>query len=174
MAQHPRLQVGHAAVRVDQRAVRRLGDGVEGEVAAQQVFLQGDRRRGIDDEAAVAAPGLALGAGQCVLFAGVRVQEHGEVAADRAEAGRFHRLGSGADDHPVAVAGRQAEQAVAHRAADQQGAGAVRQPPRAHAGPGPAGLRVPARGDSVRSASNSFIRSWRESCAVCTSAASSS
>jgi hypothetical protein len=51
----------------------------------------------------------------------VRVQEDGEILADRAVALRRHRLGRGADDDPVAVLHRQSEQFIAHGAADDIG-----------------------------------------------------
>src|SRR3546814_4937466 len=62
---------------------------------------------------------LAFGAGQRVFLVRLRGQEHGEVAADRLEAGGEHGVGGFADDDEVAVAGRQAQQPVAHRAADE-------------------------------------------------------
>src|SRR5690606_5572314 len=91
------------------------------EVAAFQVLFEGDRGIGMDHEAAVAGRALALGAGQGVFLAGVGMQEHGEVAADGAEAGGEHGVGGSADDDPVAVAGRQAQQPVAYCAADEVG-----------------------------------------------------
>ncbi len=122
VAQHPRLDVTRAAPGIDQRAaVLVAGDGIDGEVAALQVLFQRHRRIGVDDEAAVAAPALALGARQRVFLAGMRVQEHREVAADGLEATCLHLLLGGADHHPVAVARIQPQQPVADRAADQVG-----------------------------------------------------
>src|SRR3546814_8647839 len=66
-----------------------------------QVFFQRHRRIGVDDEAAVAAAGLAFGAGQRVFLVRLRVQEHGEVAADRLEAGGEHGVGCFTDDDEV-------------------------------------------------------------------------
>src|SRR5690606_9631351 len=70
-------------------------------------------------EATVAAAALTLGARQRVLLAGVRMQEHREIAPHRAEAGVEHLLRGGTYHHPVAVAGRLAQQFVADRAADK-------------------------------------------------------
>ena len=54
------------------------------------------------------------------------MQKHGEVAADRHEAAARHVLGRGADHDPVVVAGRQAEQCIAHRSAHDIDLQAVR------------------------------------------------
>jgi hypothetical protein len=142
MAQHPLLQVTPAIMGVDQaRVVRvetavsierlsRQRDRVDGQVAPRQVFLQAHAGIGVEGKAMVAACGLALGAGQRVFLARARMQEHREIASDRQEALRRHGLGRAADHHPVAVGMRaavgqpvhgmeMAQQAVAHRAADQ-------------------------------------------------------
>jgi len=119
VTQHTCLDVGPAAVRVDQRAVGRLGDRIDREVAAPEILFQRDRRIGIDDEAAIAASRLALGPRERVLFPGFGMQEDREIPADRAEAGRFHRSLGFAHDHVVPVTRAQSEQPVAHRAAHQ-------------------------------------------------------
>ena len=62
---------------------------------------------------------LALGPRQRVLLAGIGMQEHREVATHGLEASRFHPGLGGAYHHPVAIAGRQAQQPVAYRAADE-------------------------------------------------------
>ena len=114
MPQHAPRQVALATVGVDQRAVFGQGDGVDGEVAAQQVFFQRHARCGVDGKAAVARCGLAFGARQRHFFAGVRIQEDGEVLADGFVAEGQQCFGCGAHGHPVAVAGRQPQQLVAH------------------------------------------------------------
>ena len=53
------------------------------------------------------------------------MQENREIPADRAEAGGDHVLGRGADHDVVAVLHRQAQQFVAHRAADDVGLHAI-------------------------------------------------
>ena len=84
-----------------------------------QVVLERDVGRKLQLEAAIARPGLALGAGERVLLAGLGVQEHREVPADLAVAEVQHLLRRCADHDPVALADRPAEQLVANRAADQ-------------------------------------------------------
>ena len=121
MPQHARRDIARAAVGIDERAVVALGNGVDGEVAPQQVFFQRYRRVGIDDEPAIAAATLALRARKRMLFARVRMQEYREVASHRLEAEVFHLRLRRTHHHPVPVAGRQAEQPVAHRAADEIG-----------------------------------------------------
>ena len=77
MAQHARGEVALPAPWVDQAAIAVLGHGVDGQVAARQVFFQGDVGRGVEGKAVVAPAALALGAGEGVLFVGLRVQEDG-------------------------------------------------------------------------------------------------
>jgi ABC-type uncharacterized transport system YnjBCD ATPase subunit len=119
VAQHARLEVAHAAVGVDQRAVFVLGDRVDGEVAPRQVLLQRHIRIGLEGEAVVAVAGLALGARQRVLLAGIRMQEHREILADRPVAAGEQLIRRGADHDVVVVDHRPSQQFVADRAADQ-------------------------------------------------------
>ena len=119
MAQHLGVEVAPAAVRIDQRAVLVLGDRVDGEVAAGEVVLERDAAVGVELEAVVARAGLALGARERVLLARVRMQEDGEVAADRQIAEGEQLAGIGADDDPVAIAHRATEQSITNRAAHE-------------------------------------------------------
>src|SRR5690606_22980651 len=72
-------------------------------------------------EAAVAVTTLALGSGQRVFLAGVRVQEYREVLPDRAEAGLQQLVRRGADHYPVAFMPGHAQQLIADGAANQIG-----------------------------------------------------
>ena len=119
MPELARLEVRAPAVRVDERPVGVARHRVDREVAALQVVLERDVGREMQLEAAIARPGLALGARERVLFAGFRVQEYGKIAADLAVAEVHHLLRRRADHDPVAFADRPAEQLVANRAADQ-------------------------------------------------------
>ena len=103
MAQHARGQILLAAVGVDQRAVRIFRHGVDGQVAADQVFFQRHARVGMKGKAAVAHAAFALGACQRVFGAGFGVQKHREVSADGAKALRLHLLWRGADHDIVDV-----------------------------------------------------------------------
>ena len=114
MAQHALLQVALALERIGQAAVFGPGDGVDGQVAARQVFFQGHAGIGMDGKALVAARGFAFGARQCVFLVRVRVQEHRKILAHRHKAVRHHQLRRGPDDNPVVVLHRQAEQGIAH------------------------------------------------------------
>ncbi|MNT59237.1 hypothetical protein D3C72_1967310 [compost metagenome] len=71
----------------------------------------------MEGETAIAASALALGPRQGVFLTGLRVQEHREVGAHRAEPLFLHLLGRGPDHHPVDFADRASQQAVAHCAA---------------------------------------------------------
>ena len=118
-------QVDLPTVGVDNLAGCVLGHGVDGEVAAQQVFFERDVGRGMDDEALVAAPRFALGAGKRVFLMGIGMQEDREVLADRLVALRDHLLGRGTDDDMIAVGLRQPQQAVTHGPADNVGLHAI-------------------------------------------------
>jgi hypothetical protein len=107
-----------AAVRIDQRAAGVLRDRVDRQVAAHEVVLQRDVGRGVDLEAVIARPGLALRAGQRVFLVRVRVQEDRKILAHRQVAGLQHVARTGAGDDPVAIVDRLAQQLVAHRSAD--------------------------------------------------------
>ena len=159
MAEHARLQVALAAMRVDERAVFGLGDGVDGEVSARQVFLQRDAGCRMHREAAVAAAALAFGARQGHFFARGGVDEDRKILAHRAVAQRHQLVGRGTHGDPVAVAGGQAQQRVAHRAANDKnlharaaagqrlsaGCGRARLRARSRARPGPAPSTRPRR-----------------------------
>ena len=62
--QHPCSQIHLAAIRIDQRPIRGLRDGIDRQIPPQQVFLERDVGRELGDEAAVARCGLALRARQ--------------------------------------------------------------------------------------------------------------
>ncbi|EWS52710.1 hypothetical protein X551_04498 [Methylibium sp. T29] len=120
VAEHTGCQVALAAVGVDQRAVGRAGDGVDGQVAPCQVLFQRHVRCGVEAEAVIARTRLAFGACECVLLVRLRVQEDREVASDRQEAGVEHLLRCAADDHPVPVSTGDSQQFVADGAADNK------------------------------------------------------
>jgi len=96
-----------------------FGDGIDGEIPAQQVLLQRHLGGSIADEAGIALPLLALGAGQGVLLLGLGVQKHGEVAADLGKAQRQHLRHSGTDHQVIPVTLRQPQQAIPNRPSDQ-------------------------------------------------------
>src|SRR5690606_33710051 len=121
MTQQAGLQVLLPPIGIDDLTLVIHGHGVDGQVAALQVLLQGDRGVGVEGEAAVAVTTLALGSGQRVLLAGVRVQEYREVLPDRAEAGLQQLIRRGADHYPVAFMPGHAQQLVTDGAADQIG-----------------------------------------------------
>ena len=109
--------VRHAAVGVDQATVLVASDGIDRQVAAQQVVFKGDLGCGVAGEAGIARAGFSFGTRERVLLLRMWMQEHREVLAHGAKALCQH-VGCGAADHdPVAVLDRQPEQGVAHCAA---------------------------------------------------------
>ena len=121
MAQGFVLKIGMAVERVHQLTVFGLCHGVDGEVAAFEVFFEGNVRRAVHGKTVVAAALFALSAGQGIFLAGFRVQEHREVGTHLLEAPRLHLLRCGANHHPVPVFDLQAQQLVTNGAAYQIG-----------------------------------------------------
>jgi len=80
MAQQPRLQILHAAVGIVQLPILIFGDGVDGEIPAQQILLQRHLGGGMADEAGVTLPLLALGARQGVLLLGFNPNRRSRTA----------------------------------------------------------------------------------------------
>ena len=113
MAKNPRFQIGNAAERIDQRAVGRFGDGVDGQVTAGQIVFEPDLRCRMENKAGVAMPALALGASERVLLVRFGMQENREVTPDRLESSGSQRVRRRTDDHIVAILHRQSEQFVA-------------------------------------------------------------
>ncbi len=119
MPEHLPFQVRLTAKRIDQGTVSRPRHGVHREIPTPQILFKGDFGAGMTLEALVTGTRLALGAGQRVLLAGLRMQKHREITAHLAIAEIDHRLGRRPHHHPVALAHRAAEQLIADRAADQ-------------------------------------------------------
>ena len=113
-----RPQIRFAAERIDQRAILGARHRIDREVPSLEVLLERHLRRGEKLEAAIAMPVLALGAGQRVLLARLRVEKHGKIAADRTITRCDQHLGRRADHHPVTVTRGPPEELVADRAAD--------------------------------------------------------
>ena len=113
------LKILLAAERVDNVAVFGLRHGIYGQVAAFQVFFQGYVGCAIHLEPVIAMALLSLSAGQRILFMGLGVQEHGKISAHLAKTLCQHGFRGGAHHHPVAVFNWQAEQLIAHGAANQ-------------------------------------------------------
>ena len=119
MPQDARLDVALAAVRIDQRAVGGSRHRVDGQIAAREILLEGYFGPELDAESAIARRGLALAARERVLLVGFGMQKHRKVAPDLAIAEPLELLARAADDDPVALLHRQAEQLVSNRSADQ-------------------------------------------------------
>ena len=118
VSQHACLEIGAAAVRVDQGAVGALRHRVDGEVASREILLERHARCEVGGEAAIAGCDLALETREGVFFVGLGVQENRKIAPDCAKAARLEILRRCADDDPVTFFDRASEQLVAYRAAD--------------------------------------------------------
>ena len=121
MAQHAVLEIALAAERIDERAVPGLRHRVDGEIAPAQIVFQRHLGRRVHGEALVAAPAFPFRARERVFLVRLRMQEHGKVLADGLVAQALHLVGGRADDNVVAVLHGQAEQLIAHGAADDVG-----------------------------------------------------
>lgn len=119
MAQQSFLQILDAAVGIMELALFIFGDGVDGEIPAQQILLQRHIGSGVADKAGVALTLLAFGTGEGMLLLGFGVKKHGKVATDLGKAQRQHLLHGGADHQIIPVALRQSQQAIPYCAPNQ-------------------------------------------------------
>jgi predicted aminopeptidase len=103
VAQHPLGDILLPAPGIRAVTFGVFGDGVDGEIAALQILLEGDAGIGVHLKAVIARAGLPLGARQGIFFAGLRVQEHGKVPPHPAIAKRFHCGGRRTYHHPVTL-----------------------------------------------------------------------
>ncbi len=106
-------------MRVDQRAVGRLGDGVDGQIAARKIFFERHFRPEFDGESAIAGRHLALEPRERVFLVSVGMQKHRKVAADLAIFQAQQLLAGAADDDPIALLDGEAEQGVPNGSANQ-------------------------------------------------------
>ena len=119
MAQHAGFDVAPAAEGIDQRAVRRLSNGVDGQIAASKILLESDFGTEVDTEAAIAGTHLALEPGQCVFLVSLGMQKHRKVASDFAIIQAQQLLPGSAHDDPVSLLDGQPQQGVPNRSANQ-------------------------------------------------------
>jgi len=119
MAQNTLLQVTLPPKGVNQLAIFIPRHGVNGQITARQVFLERDARVKINSKAMVTMSMLALGAGQCVFLARIRVQEDRKRGANLAEITVQKFIRSAANNNPVSFLVRHAQDFIAHSPADQ-------------------------------------------------------
>ncbi|MNY27466.1 hypothetical protein D3C86_1613740 [compost metagenome] len=119
VAQQPRLQIPEPAIGIVQLPALVFGDGVDGEIPAQQILFERHLGGGVTDEAGIALPLLALGARQGVLLLGAGVEKHRKVAADLGEPQVQHLFHSGTDHQMVPVPLGQSQQAITDRPPNQ-------------------------------------------------------
>ena len=120
LAQQLGLQVALAAMRIDQLALRVLGDGIDGQVAPRQVLLQRDIGRGMHHKAFVAWRCFAFGARQGIFLARMGVQKNRKVFAYGLIAQRCHLRRRSTHHHPVFVFDGLVQQGVANGTANTE------------------------------------------------------
>ena len=121
MPQPAGREIPQATVVVDDAARLVLRQGIDGQVTAAQVLLQGYVRFGMDHEAPITRQGLALGARQGVFVLGLGMQEDGEIHPDLTESQVQQLLGGGANHHEITLRRRPPQKPIADRAADEIG-----------------------------------------------------
>src|SRR5690606_16442000 len=81
MAKDFSVEIGSAVIGVDDSAVGGFGDGVDGQIATNQVVFKADFQPGIKTESFVALTGFALGAGQGELFTTLGMNKNRKIPA---------------------------------------------------------------------------------------------
>ena len=119
MTQQARVEIAFTAMGIEQRTVRRLGNGVDGEVAACKILFERDFGPEFNREAAVAGGHLALEPRQRVLLVSIGVQKHREVASDFAIIQAQQLLARAPDHHPIALLDGLPKQGVPNGSANQ-------------------------------------------------------
>ncbi len=105
---------------IDQLAVGIPCHGIDGEIAAKQVFLQCHAGMEIDLEAVIAVPALPLRAGQRVFLPGLGMEKNRKRAANLPITLRQQFFGRPAHHDPVFFLVGDAQKLVADSAAHQE------------------------------------------------------
>ena len=119
MAQHSGLEIGDAAVGIDQRTVRRPRDCIDRQIAPREVLFEGDSGAEFHRESAVAGGDFAFEPCERIFFVRIGMQKHREIAAYFAIVHPQQIFARSAYDDPVSFAHRKPEQAVSNRSANE-------------------------------------------------------
>ena len=119
MAKQFLFEVTTTVVRVNQVAGSIARHCVDRQVAPVEILSDRDIRGRVKEKAAIAGCGLSFSSRERIFFARIRVQEDGEVLADRLEACRLHLSRCRSHDAPVPLAHGQPKQFVTNRATDK-------------------------------------------------------
>ncbi|MNE21732.1 hypothetical protein D3C80_1149030 [compost metagenome] len=119
MTQKAVLQIAFTVEHIDDMTVIILRQRVDGEIAAQQILLKRDVRRGVACETGITQTGFAFRARQGVFFARFWVKKHGEIAAYLLIARVKHLFWCGTNHNPVFIFDRQTQQRITYRTTDQ-------------------------------------------------------
>ncbi len=106
---------------INQLASGSLGHGVDGQIATQQIILDGDIGTSVKHKTLMTPTLFAFGACQRIFGLAFRMQEYRKVLAHRLITQRLHLFRRGAGDDIIAITAGDAKHAVTDRAADQIG-----------------------------------------------------
>ncbi len=123
VAQHPVREVLAATERIHQCAGIVPGHGIDGQVPALEILLDGDVRIEGHAEAVVAATLFAFRACQGVFLTRARMQKHRKGSAHLSVTLHQEIIRRGPGDHPVPLGDFQAQQFIADGAANEVGGG---------------------------------------------------
>ena len=119
MPQNTLVDIAPTAMRIDERAVSVFGNGIDCQIAPQQIIFYRDVRRKVELEPVVARRCLAFGSGECVFLIGFWVQEYREVFADLSIASVEKLSRCGAHGAPVPLRVRNAELLITNSTTDE-------------------------------------------------------
>ena len=106
---------------VDQFSGARLGDGIDREIAAQQVLFQGHIGRKSRLETVIARRGFTLCSRERIFFVRLWMQEDRKILAHLPKAQDFHIGERSTDDDPVSLSDGQSQQSVPYSATNEIG-----------------------------------------------------
>jgi len=119
VAQHPILEVTAAAIGIDELSVFGFRDGIDCQVATRQILFECDVLVRTNLKPPVTGAGLRFRSRQCILLSRFGVQLNREAPSDTLKSACLEFFSGCADDYPVALDDRQAEQPVAYGAANE-------------------------------------------------------
>ncbi|CSB37609.1 Uncharacterised protein [Vibrio cholerae] len=88
MARHFRGEIALTAIRINQLPRVILRHRIDGQIAAQQIFFEGDIGCVVASKAGVTYAGFAFGTGKGMFFFTVRMQKHRKIFPDGLKACR--------------------------------------------------------------------------------------
>ena len=112
------MQVGFAAVGVDQVTVFIASHCIDGQITPLQILFKGHIGRGMKRKAFIARCGLALGSCQRIFLVSLGMQKYRKICADPFVASGQHLFDARTDDDKITILHGQTQQPVAYRTAN--------------------------------------------------------